>query len=328
MNLADMLSYADIGQLSRIATTYHCECNGNSKNDLIQSILSTVNRRDVFEAQISAMKLEDLRFINSLLFDVRDAFSLEELVARVQQSKFGASPAEMEPAAAVPNDKAGVKKKPKRTKASKEKPVPESGPRETISRFKQYGWLFNGYSGSNRYLFQVPADLKERFKAAMERRFVSQVSYADGEPDAYRDEQLLMGDDVRQLLNFVHHNEIPLTSEGVMYRRSVLQILELFGVKEQLPARGEWRFGYGRRIKDYPNRLSLLYDYCFYNGWIAETNTVLALTVSGRERQALQLPEQPDKLYQFWIRLYRGPIPNIRSIVHWIDKLSRPLGKC
>ena len=128
MNLADMLSYADIGQLSRIATTYHCECNGNSKNDLIQSILSTVNRRDVFEAQISAMKLEDLRFINSLLFDVRDAFSLEDLVARVQQSKFGASPAEMEPAAAVPNDKAGVKKKPKRTKASKEKPAPESGP--------------------------------------------------------------------------------------------------------------------------------------------------------------------------------------------------------
>ena len=164
--------------------------------------------------------------------------------------------------------------------------------------------------------------MKERFKATMERRFVSQVSYADGEPDGYRDEQLLMGDDVRQLLNFVHHNEIPLTSEGVMYRRSVLQILELFGVKSSFPARGEWRFGYGRRIKDYPNRLSLLYDYCYYNGWIAETSTVLTLTASGRERQALLLPEQPDKLYQFWIRLYRGPIPNIRSIIHWIDKLS------
>ena len=68
---------------------------------MIQSILSTVNRRDVFEAQISAMKLEDLRFINSLLFDARDAFSLEELVARVQQSKFGVSTGEMAPAAAV-----------------------------------------------------------------------------------------------------------------------------------------------------------------------------------------------------------------------------------
>ncbi|MFC5650793.1 hypothetical protein ACFPYJ_17090 [Paenibacillus solisilvae] len=324
MNLADMLSYADIGQLSRIATTYHCDCNGNSKNDLIQSILSTVNRRDVFEAQIGAMKLEDLRFINSLLFDARDAFSLEELVARVQQSKFGVPPAEAEPAAnAVPADKPSVKKSTKRNKASKEKPVPESGPRETISRFKQYGWLFNGYSGSNRYLFQVPSDLKERFKATMERRFASQVNYADGEPDAYRDEQLLMGEDVRQLLNYIHHNEIPLTSEGVMYRRSVLQILELFGVKEQLPARGEWRFGYGRRMKEYPNRLSLLYDYCYYNGWIAETSTLLTLTASGKERQALQSPEQSDKLYQFWIRLYRGPIPNIRSIIHWIDKLSR-----
>lgn len=322
MNLADMLSYADIGQLSRIATTYHCECNGNSKNELIQSILSTVNRRDVFEAQIGAMKLEDLRFINSLLFDVRDAFSLEELVARVQQSKFGVITAETVSSSQTEEASKAIKKTNKRTKAAKEKQPPEAGPRETISRFKQYGWLFNGYSGHNRYLFQVPTDLKERFKVTMERRFVSQVTYADGEPDAYRDEQMLIGDDVLQLLNFIHHNEIPLTSEGVMYRRSIIQILELFGVKEQLPVRGEWRFGYGRRIKDYPNRLALLYDYCYFKGWIAETSTTLTLTALGKERQLLRTPEQPDKLYQFWIRLYRGPISNIRSIVYWIDKLA------
>ncbi|BBH20973.1 hypothetical protein Back11_23180 [Paenibacillus baekrokdamisoli] len=325
MNLADMLSYADIGQLSRIATTYHCECNGNSKNDLIQSILSTVNRRDVFEAQIGGMKLEDLRFINSLLFDARDAFSLEELVARVQQSKFGVSSVESESVSSeqVISHKTAQKKSTKRMKATKEKQIPETGPRETIARFKQYGWLFNGFAGHNRYLFQVPTDLKERFKATMERRFVSQVTYADGEPDAYRDEQLLMGDDVLQLLHYIQHNEIPLTSDGVMYRRNILQILDLFGVKEQLPARGEWRFGYGRRIKDYPNRLALLYDYCYFKGWIEETSRFLTLTALGKERQTHRIPEQPDKIYQFWIRLYRGPIPNIKSIVHWIDKLSQ-----
>ncbi len=89
MNLSDMLGYADIQQLSRIADVYRCECNGHSKNDLIQSILSTVSRNDVFEAQISSMKLEDLRFLNSLLFEARNSFSLEDLLARVQQSRFG-----------------------------------------------------------------------------------------------------------------------------------------------------------------------------------------------------------------------------------------------
>ncbi|NBD22566.1 hypothetical protein [Paenibacillus glycinis] len=334
MKLADMLSYADIGQLSRIATTYQCECNGNSKNELIQSILSTVNRRDVFEAQIGALKLEDLRFMISLLFDARDAFSLEELIARVQQSRFGLPAALAQaPAAAeaAPAKKAAVKssaassatKRVAKSKPqAKERPEPESGPRETISRFKQYGWLFNGYAGPERYLFQVPSDLKERFKQTMERRLASEVVYADDEPHAYRDEQMLMGEDVMHLLTYVHLNEVALTTDGTMYKRSIVQLLESFGVKEPLPGKGEWRFGYGRKIKDYPNRLSLLYDYCYYQGWIVENNELLELSAAGKERQALRSAEPPDKLYQFWLRLYKGPVPNIRSLVHWIDKLG------
>nr|WP_313779191.1 hypothetical protein [Paenibacillus larvae] len=62
MNLADMLSYADIQELKKIASTYSCECNSHSKNELIQSILSTVNRREVFEERISRLSMEDIRF--------------------------------------------------------------------------------------------------------------------------------------------------------------------------------------------------------------------------------------------------------------------------
>ncbi|MBW7454120.1 hypothetical protein ACFOLF_05205 [Paenibacillus sepulcri] len=324
MKLADMLSYADIGQLSRIATTYRCECSGNSKNELIQSILSTVNRREVFETQIGSMKMEDLRFINSLLFDSRDSFSLEELIARVQQSKFGQTSAE--PAAVTPSvlPQPTAKETKKPAKRSKKSPVPavESGPRETISRFKQYGWLFNGYEGPNRYLFQVPSDLKERFKETLGKQFLAQAVYVEEEPHAYRDEQLILGEDVMHFLDFVYHNEIPLTSDSVMYKRSMMQIMDRFGVKEAFPARGEWRFGYGRRIKDYPNRLSLIYDYCYYNGWLSEADSLLTLTSAGKERQLKRIPEPSDKLYVFWLRLYKGAIPNIRAIVHWIDQLS------
>ncbi len=133
MNLADMLSYADIHELGRIAHTYECECNGHSKNELIQSILSTALRREIFEKHIQGLALEDIRFLNSLLFDPRNAFSIEELIARVQQSRFQKEDSE------------------------------EWNPRDMIIKFKKLGWLFNGYSQQTKFLFHVPQDLKRRF---------------------------------------------------------------------------------------------------------------------------------------------------------------------
>lgn len=176
MNLADMLSYADIHDLSRIADTYNCECNGHSKNELIQSILTTVNRREVFERQMVDLSIEDVRFLNSLIFDQRGSFSLEELLARVQQSKF------------VKDDKE------------------EWNPREMITRFKQRGWLFNGYSRDTKYLFQVPNDLKRRFGDAMTKQFQRSLILT-GEPGVYRDEQQLLLDDISHFLQYISQQE-------------------------------------------------------------------------------------------------------------------------
>ena len=126
MNLADMLSYADISQLTRIAQRYGCSCNEHSKHELIQSILTALGRKDVFEHHVLSMSLEELRFLNSILFDQRNLFSLEELVARVQQTRFDGDPADH----TIPS------------------------PRDIIVKFKHSGWLFNGCSPNTKYLFQ------------------------------------------------------------------------------------------------------------------------------------------------------------------------------
>lgn len=55
MNLADMLTYADIGQLTAIAGRYQCECKRNSKHDLIQSILITLGSREFMETHIRGL---------------------------------------------------------------------------------------------------------------------------------------------------------------------------------------------------------------------------------------------------------------------------------
>lgn len=292
MNLADMLSYADIHELSRIASYYDCKCNGNSKNELIQSILSTVSRREVFQQHVESLTMEDVRFLNSLLFDQRDSFSLEELVARVQQSRF-----------------------------NKEDALPWN-PRDMISKFKQHGWLFNGYSQQTKYLFQVPQDLKHRFSDTLSKQFQTELAQID-EPSAYRDEQELIIGDIQQFLRYLHHNDIALTNEGGMYKKNQQQLIESFHVHEDIVGKGAWRFGYGRRFKEYPNRLSFIYDYCYYNDLIKEQGFQLILTDLGKERVKQEHKENLLHVYKFWIRLYKGPIPNLVSLVHWIEMLAK-----
>jgi|GEM_PF-135393 len=367
MNLADMLGYADIGQLKQIAGAYGCECDGHSKHGLMQSILQAVGRRELFDERVATMPPEDLRFLQSLLFDERNAFSLEELIARVKMSRFesvearsggfkpaagrggdGPEPDAMPagiagspaaraasaradiPAVSGASPKAGGKTgKTQKSGTARKRPAgpsaaeapPEAGPRETIVRFKASGWLFNGISGNGRYLFQVPDDLKLRFREALHRKLAAEIVPA-GEPRAYRDEHALLEADLARLLRFASAGDVPLNREGVLYRRQLVQLLELFAVGEDPPGKNAWRFGYGRRFKDYPDRLALLYDYAYSRRWLAEEPERLMLTEAGKERLENGLDGEPLGLYRFWLRLYRRAVPNLPAMIHWIGVLA------
>lgn len=314
MNLSDMLSYADIGQLSKIAGAYRCECNSNSKNELIQSILSRISRNDVFEEQINGMKLEELRFLNSLLFESRESYSLEDLIARVQQSRFGLEEA-------VGQKEPVENKKIRKSKKKPSLPPAPPSPREIIASFKHQGWLFNGFSGPGRYLFQVPCDLKARFRESLKRKFSEQLHYTD-EPPIYLDEQGLILDDLKQLLHYVHQNEVLLSADGSMYKRYLQQLMDRMGVQEEMPAKGAWRFGYGRHFNHYPDRLSLLYDYCYSAKYIAERDGVLLVSEAGMERLQRPSVAELEQLYRYWLKLYKTPLANLLSLVHWIQAFS------
>lgn len=292
MNLADMLTFADIGQLSRIADHYQCECSGHSKHELIQSILQTVGHRDFIERHVSGMSMEDLRFLNTLLFDGRRQFSLEELIACAQAARF--------------------------TQDAKER----ESPREMIARFRQRGWLFNGTTHNTRYLFEVPEDLKRRFREALESSFKAGVRAAPAEPSMYREEPEMLSADLVLFLQYVSRYDIPLNGEGAMYRRNQLQILESLHVSEALVGKG-WRFGYGRRFKDYPNRFALLYDYAYHLRLIQENCSQLELTEAGKTFLAEGKKEPMIQFVRLWLRLYKGPIPNLLSLVYWIERCSK-----
>ncbi|MDB5055900.1 MAG: hypothetical protein JWM44_3950 [Bacilli bacterium] len=293
MNLADMLGYADIYDLSRIAKNYACECNGNSKHELMQSILIAVNRRDVFEQQMNELSMEDIRFLNFLIFNQREAFSVEDLLARAKQTKFNPNEAE------------------------------EWNPRDLITSFKHRGWLFNGYSQQTKYLLHVPVDLKRKFIDALTVKFKLNICSLSDFPSIYRDEQSLIVDDIVSFLKFISQHDIQLSTDGYIYKRFLLQILDSFSVHEEGVAKTAWRFGYGRKFKEYPARFSFIYDYCYFHNLIIEKGEQLALTDQGKTKLAEGRKEDILQVYRFWLKLYKGAIPNLQSLMHWIDRLAK-----
>jgi hypothetical protein len=292
MNLAEMLSYADIYDLNRIAKNYDCECNGHSKNELIQAILIAINQKDELERQMSTMAIEDIRLLNFLIFNQRGAFSLEDLLARVRQTKFDLKEDE------------------------------KWNPRDIISKFKQRGWLFNGHAQQTKYLFHLPSDLKRKMMEVLGAKLRAKLYYAADYPNLYRDEQGLIVDDILLFLKFLSHNEVQLSNEGYLYKRTLQQITDTFSVQEEAITKTAWRFGYGRRYKEYPSRFSFIYDYCYFHDLIAEKADALFLTESGRERVEKGRREDMLQVYRFWVKLYKGAIPQLQSLVQWIDRLA------
>jgi hypothetical protein len=292
MNLAEMLSYADIYDLNRIAKNYACECNGHSKNELIQAILIAINQKDIFEHQINSLAIEDIRLLNFLVFNQRGAFSLEDLLARVRQTKFDLKDDE------------------------------KWNPRDIISKFKQRGWLFNGHAQQTKYLFHLPTDLKRKIMEALGVKLKAKIRYIADYPNLYRDEQGLMVDDILLFLKFLSPNDIQLSTEGYLYKRTLQQMMETFSVQEEAIVKSAWRFGYGRRFKEYPSRFSFIYDYCYFHDLIREQGDTLCLTETGREKAVLGRREDMLQVYRFWIKLYKGAIPNLQSLVQWIDRLA------
>jgi len=291
MNLADFLCYADIRELGRIAESCGCGCDGHSKNELIQAILNTVLRRDWMDRQADGLATADLRLVNALAFDPREGFSQEELAARAMQA------------------------------ARDEGDGGETDARELIARFRRRGWLFNGCSQQTKSLVQMPDDLKAALAAAIGRRFSRAVETA-GEPSAYRDEHGLIQRDVKAFLSFVRNNPVPLTADGVIYKRVLVQLLDGLAVREEPLGRVGFRFGYGRKFRHYPDRFSFLYDYCFHFGLVAEDDGELRLTPEGARRLAADGEEDLWQMVRYWLRLYRGPIPDVAALAYWTLHLA------
>jgi hypothetical protein len=66
-----------------------------------------------------------------------------------------------------------------------------------------------------------------------------------------------------------------------------------------------------------------LYDYAFHTRLIKEHAGILSLTTSGVSMLEEDQRVDMAQFVTFWLRLYKGAIPNLRSLVYWIESCSR-----
>ncbi|USG63493.1 hypothetical protein NDK47_15035 [Brevibacillus ruminantium] len=292
MNLAEIMVYTDIRQLHQMANHYGCECNPNSKNELITSLLSNLRHREIIAREMEQLSSEESHFFLLLFLDKRTEMSLEDLLA-----------------------KAGVA-----LEARKERKQEEA--RKFIAQAMKRGWIFPAKTRAVGQ-YQVPQDIREPLLSAWLRKWQAEAKPFLSEPEAYRDEGTALVDDIMQFLQFLQREPVPLTADGGMYKRYQQQLFQFLQVKEEPLLPQKWRFGYGLHFDLYPDRFSLIYDFCYYQRWIEEVPGQVSLSDEGGERLA---QSYSDALYheviRFWISLYKRAIPNLPMLVQLIPMMA------
>ncbi|MBX6352863.1 MAG: helicase-associated domain-containing protein [Thermoflavifilum sp.] len=276
MKLAECLNTADITTLRRIADHYGLPGSRHSKLALLQEILFAFRSRPFLDAQVSAWHQRREQALIRLCLDPRSAFSAEEL-----QGLFRAS---------------GLSE-------------------DSIGDCVSEGWLFPTTRFRGRLQYCIPEELKQRLRACVIGHFAQQVVTSDEGPVVFQDEEHALARDLDVLLEYTAHHDVRLTVDGAMYKRNLQQLLELLEIREA-PLEGGWRFGYGRRFHDYPDRLALIYDFAYAQRYIEERDDGrLAVTDEAAEWMRLGAVEKQRALFKFYVSLYRRPILRLPQII-------------
>lgn len=284
--------FTDIKQLHQIAEHYGCECNPHSKNELITSLLANLQHRHTIKLEVQKLTPIEAHFLLLLFLDKRLLFSLEDLLAKASIA----------------------------LAATAEKTKEEA--RRLIAGALKRGWIFPA-KGTGAGQYQTPHDLREPYIYAWLESQTKDWQADMVEPLGYRDEGTALCDDMLQFLRFLEAEPIPLTADGGMYKRYQTQLFQFLNVKEAPLPPQKWRFGYGLHFDLYPDRFSLLYDFCYFRRYIEENGGFVRITDQGRELIAdPAVAEHYHELIRFWLRLYKRAIPNLPMLVQLIPLLS------
>ncbi|WP_181363059.1 helicase-associated domain-containing protein [Sulfoacidibacillus thermotolerans] len=200
----------------------------------------------------------------------------------------------------------------------------EDEPHRLLSDLLEEGIFFATGSPSQR-AYRCPTEIWSRILNLETKKLRQTIQESSRTPQWVRNDFNALAHDAVTFLLFLARHEIKLTQDGVIFKRQQSQILQLFEIKEDiLPAHIGFRFGYGRRFHDYPDRFALLYDHLYAEGCLIEDPSGVLLL--NEEKSGTYLTQSEDirqeKLFRFYMRTYRSSIPTLWRIVSRMGKLT------
>lgn len=289
MRLLEYLNDSDVSHLRKIALRHTLDCPLYSKNSLLQEIVARFFEPSYWQQRQEHLTDEEIRAIQALALDRRETLAPEEVLAVIKR--------------------AGLDR--------------ETSLR-TVSQLEDEGLLFRRRHQKDDG-YHCPKELWDRIYKLTSEQLMRSIQIYSREPDLYRDDGLCMAKDAYTLLSFVRTHEIRLTRDGAMFKRHQQQVFSLFQIPEQpLEANVGWRFGYGRRFSDYPDRFSILYDHLYSRGCLVEQeDDRLAVNEEpSRAYTSLREEERAEKILHDYLHLYCAAIPNLRMIAKRIVELT------
>jgi hypothetical protein len=176
-----------------------------------------------------------------------------------------------------------------------------------ISELKQNGMIFTDAEKNFIIPIQIKKELVGCFQDSVEMHSVILPSRHVQKTD------LLIVNDIVTFIDILTERALPLTKNGLLHKKDFQIIMKQLSSPENLP-NDKWRFGYGRRFSQYPDRFSLIYDFCFDREWITEKDEQLQISNRVEELQNIKLKDFLNAIVNYWLKLYRRPIPSINLL--------------
>lgn len=196
----------------------------------------------------------------------------------------------------------------------------ESSFLEMLEELTANGFLFT-YINRN---YLVPSQVKKELRRTIKMRIKEETLILPNDPNGQS--EITIVNDLFVLIDYLVEKPLSLTKAGVLYKKDFQEIMKQFSYKEVLP-KEQWRFGYGRRFAQYPDRFSLIYDYCFHKGWIVENDSTLTATKRVEELYEMRLPELVKSIVTYWHKLYRRAFPTVGLLYELLlDSLNEEEG--
>lgn len=287
MRLAECLNQSDIGNLRKIAQRHTLSVPLYSKNSLLQEILTRFGEPTYIAERTEHLSESANSALLEIALDARESYTKEELLALLRRAEGKATATDL------------------------------------LDELMAEGIVFaTGSSSKQRYV--CPSDIWRRLHRITADKLRQTVQTSTCDPQMYRYDSYTMARDAVTLLLFVARHTPKLTQDGVIFKRQQSQLLQLLEIGEEpLPQTVGWRFGFGRRFHDYPDRLALLYDHLYAEGCLLETTEGLVAPSEACEvYTTLSEPERAHKLFRFWIKSYRTAIPSLARLAARIAELT------